>query len=37
MRSGVLPSPWRLRSDTGSFVRSASGSSGFRLSPYLGQ
>jgi len=36
-RSGVLPSPWRLRSDTGSFVRSANGSSGFRLSPYLGQ
>jgi len=36
-RSGVLPSPWRLRSETGSFVRSASGSSGFRLSPYLGQ
>jgi hypothetical protein len=37
MRSGVLPSPWRLRSTTGSFVRSAAGSSGFRLSPYLGQ
>ena len=37
MRSGVLPSPWRLRGDTGSFVRSAAGSSGFRLSPYLGQ
>jgi len=37
IRSGVLPSPWRLRSDTGSFVRSASGSSGFRLSPYLDQ
>ena len=36
-RSGVLPSPWRLRSETGSFVRSAAGSSGFRLSPYLGQ
>ena len=36
-RSGVLPSPWLLRSDTGSFVRSANGSSGFRLSPYLGQ
>lgn len=37
MRSGVLPSPWRLRSTTGQFVRSAAGSSGFRLSPYLGQ
>ncbi|MEI7691594.1 MAG: hypothetical protein WCJ50_03595 [Actinomycetes bacterium] len=36
-RSGVLPSPWLLRGDTGSFLRSASGSSGFRLSPYLGQ
>jgi len=36
-RSGVLPAPWRLRRETGSFVRSASGSSGFRLSPYLGQ
>ena len=37
MRSGALPSPWRLRAATGSFVRSAAGSSGFRLSPYLGQ
>ncbi|MEI6793034.1 MAG: hypothetical protein WCK97_07335 [Actinomycetes bacterium] len=33
---GVLPSPWRLRPDVGSFVRSASGASGFRLSPYQG-
>ncbi len=36
-RSGVLPSPWRLRGGTGSFVRSASGAHGFRLSPYRGQ
>ena len=35
-RSGVLPAPWRLRRETGSFVRSASGSSGFRLAPYPG-
>ncbi len=35
-RDGVLPKPWKLRSQTGSFTRGTTQVNGFRIEPSLG-
>lgn len=35
-RDGVLPKPWKLRSQTGSFTRGTTQRNGFRIEPSLG-